>query len=67
MKCSANCTESGPDPPTPFAREGGLSSDRPAEATPLAALDDLMAVVESLCPVPHPEQRSFKFHDKFLL
>jgi hypothetical protein len=38
----------------PFAAEGGLGASVRREEDPYRALDDLMAVVEALCPVWPP-------------
>ena len=38
----------------PFAAEGGLAARPCVEDDPYRALDDLMAVVEALCPVWPP-------------
>jgi len=35
---------------TPFAASAGVRSPAPLEADPYAALDELMVVVEALCP-----------------
>lgn len=43
----------------PFAAEGGLRAPLPLEGDPYAALDDLMAVVEALCPA-RPERDVFR-------
>lgn len=39
---------------SPFVAEGGVSSPSPAPADPYQALDELMAVIEELCPVWPP-------------
>lgn len=49
MDFSAKSTE------PPLAAEGGLAAPEQHAADPYAALDDLMAVVEALCPV-RPER-----------
>ncbi len=38
----------------PFAAEGGLEAPARLGQDPYAALDDLMAVVEAVCPVGPP-------------
>lgn len=42
-----------------FAADGGLDAPMPPPADPLQALDDLMAVIEELCPV-WPPRDTFK-------
>jgi hypothetical protein len=58
---------SPPNPITPFAAEGGLP---PAPVDPgrdpLRALDELMVVVEALCPV-WPDRSTFENSSRFLL
>lgn len=43
----------------PFAAEGGLRRVPKREEDPFRALDDLMVVVEALCPT-WPERRPFE-------
>jgi hypothetical protein len=43
----------------PFAAEGGLRRVPKREEDPFRALDDLMVVVEALCP-KWPERRPFE-------
>jgi hypothetical protein len=43
----------------PLLGEGGLSKPVPAAADPFMALDDLMQVVEALCP-KWPEREPFR-------
>lgn len=50
----------------PFAAEGGVSRVPKPEEDPFRALDDLMAVVEALCP-KWPERRPFERTDKMRL
>lgn len=50
---------SSPEPTdAPLIADGGLPSAAPASEDPFAALDDLMAVVEALCPV-WPARKTF--------
>jgi hypothetical protein len=42
---------SAKSPEPPIAAEGGLAMPERREGDPYRALDDLMAVVEALCPV----------------
>ena len=42
----------------PLAADGGLIREPPPPADPFQALDDLMAVIEELCPV-WPERATF--------
>ena len=49
----------------PFAAAGGLQAPPAAPSDPLAALDDLMVVVEALCPrwpsrAPFPDGGVFR-------
>ena len=60
MNFSATQTE------TPLAGEGGLSAPAWAGEDPYQALDDLMAVVETLCPV-WPQRAKFVDGGKMLL
>jgi hypothetical protein len=52
----------------PIAAEGGLErrANDPRSADPYAALDDLMVVVEALCP-KWPERESSLKDGKFVL
>lgn len=53
MKSSKPSTDSSPAPTAdkhPLAVEGGVVSVASAPRDPYAALDDLMVVVEALCP-----------------
>lgn len=50
----------------PFVAEGGISLPIPVPADPYAALDDLMKVVEALCPI-WPERETFKEGSYWLL
>jgi hypothetical protein len=43
-------------PDAPFAAEGGLRAPSPVDGDPYQALDDLMTVVEALCPVWPPRE-----------
>lgn len=45
MSCSEKSTDA------PIIAEGGVSTPPPAPADPYQALDELMAVIEELCPV----------------
>lgn len=49
-----------------LAAEGGVSASRESSRDPYEVLDDLMAVVEALCPV-WPERPTFRDTDRFLL
>jgi hypothetical protein len=55
-----------PQTETPLAGEGELSTPAWAGNDPYQALDDLMAVVETLCPV-WPERDTFVDGGKMLL
>lgn len=44
-----SCSATFPEPP--FAAEGGIPAPSPSDGDPYQALDELMAVVEALCPV----------------
>jgi len=47
------------NPEPPFVRDGGLPPSRaPIARDPFDALDDLMTVVEALCP-QWPERKTF--------
>ncbi len=50
----------------PFAASAGVQSPVPLEGDPYAALDDLMVVVEALCP-EWPERPPFKEGGRMLL
>ena len=51
----------------PLVRDGGLPDARAAtDRDPFEALDDLMAVVEALCPT-WPQRGTFEESSKFLL
>jgi hypothetical protein len=50
----------------PFVAEGGLPAVPQREDDPYRALDDLMVVVEALCPVC-PQRGTFPSDAKFLL
>jgi len=50
----------------PLAASGGLEAPRPALDDPCQALDELMSVVEALCPV-WSERPTFSDNDRFLL
>lgn len=51
MNCSPNSTDDDPTPRhTVLVAEGGIVIPRDAVEDPFAALDDLMVVVEALCP-----------------
>jgi len=52
--------------PHPLAAEGGVSVSPESTRDPYEVLDDLMAVVEELCPV-WPERPTFRETDRFLL
>jgi hypothetical protein len=56
------------DNPTdhPIVAEGGLLAMPVQVADPFAALDDLMAVIEALCP-EWPERGTFTAMDRLLL
>lgn len=51
-----SCFEKSPD--VPMVAEGGLSPPVVAPPDPFQVLDDLMAVVEELCPV-WPQRGTF--------
>jgi hypothetical protein len=53
-------------PEPPFAAEGGLAARQPAAADPYQALDELMAVVEALCP-RWPPRGTFPARGRMLL
>jgi hypothetical protein len=50
----------------PFVAEGGLPYVSGNPSDPFQALDDLMVVVEALCPV-WPQRELFRTSDVFLL
>jgi hypothetical protein len=50
----------------PFAADGGVEPLRRVELDPYRALDELMAVVEALCPV-WPERETFHTGTRMLL
>lgn len=66
MKSSAKSPEPQPETPTPFTAEAGIGRDPTCERDPMARLDELMAVVEALCPEP-PQHPLFSDRDMFLL
>lgn len=58
---------SSPEPmPHPLAADGGVSASPESTRDPYAVLDDLMVVVEALCPA-WPERPTFRETDRFLL
>ena len=59
---------SGPaNPDTPFFRDGGLPPARTqATRDPFDTFDDLMTVVEALCPI-WPERGTFSDSSTFLI
>ena len=50
----------------PFTAGGGLTGRPTTERDPYEALDDLMTVVEALCP-RWPPRENFRDSDRFLL
>lgn len=50
----------------PLAAEGGIDSPPSSEREPYALLDDLMVVVEALCP-EWPERETFRSDGIWLL
>jgi hypothetical protein len=50
----------------PFAAEGGIDSPVEVTGDPYAALDELMAVVEAICP-EWPQRETFRDGGKMLL
>lgn len=58
--------ETPPDPEQPLIGEGGVRAAIPAPADPYQVLDELMAVVEALCPT-WPQRETFAYMDKMLL
>lgn len=51
---------------SPIAAEGGMTTPPRADEDPYRTLDDLMAVVEALCPV-WPPRNSFRPGGRMLL
>ncbi|MBX5462116.1 MAG: hypothetical protein IRZ28_13640 [Steroidobacteraceae bacterium] len=65
MKFAEGCARSGVEPP--LAADGGLPASPPArERDPYEVLDDLMVVVEALCP-RWPPRETFKAEGVWLL
>ena len=60
MNSSSNSTDQ------PFASDAGVTPPAGSEEDPYRTLDDLMAVVEALCPT-WPERRTFVESGKMLL
>jgi hypothetical protein len=60
MSSSTNSTDQ------PFANDGGLVRSTPSDEDPYRTLDDLMAVVEALCP-NWPERGVFAESGKMLM
>jgi hypothetical protein len=58
--------ETSPDPEQPLIGEGGVRVAIAAPTDPYQALDDLMTVVEALCPT-WPQRETFTHMDKMLL
>ena len=52
--------------PAPLAAESGVPGSLESTRDPYEVLDDLMAIVEALCPV-WPEQPTFGDSNRFLL
>jgi hypothetical protein len=50
----------------PFANDGGMKSPAAVEADPYRVLDELMVVVEALCPI-WPKREIFRDSGKMLL
>ena len=50
----------------PFAAEGGIATSPAGSRDPFEMLDDLMAVIEALCPV-WPQRETFAGATQFLL
>lgn len=51
----------------PFAADGGITHAPVATSRdPLEVLDDLMTVIEALCPV-WPDRETFSSSDRFLI
>lgn len=50
----------------PFVAEGGVAPQARYDEDPLAVLDDLMVVVETLCPV-WPQRETFASAGEMLL
>jgi hypothetical protein len=59
-----NFSKNSPD--QPLAGDGGISVTPPQSEDPYRALDDLMSVVEALCPV-WPERETFVNGGRMLL
>ena len=59
-------TSSKKTPDQPFANSGGLERSARRDSDPYRALDDLMAVVEALCPT-WPQRDTFVTSGKMLL
>lgn len=59
-------TSSAKSAEPPFAADGGLDLPPPEAADPYRALDELMVVVEALCPV-WPERGTFPANSRMLL
>lgn len=56
-----------PENGQPFAADGGITHVQAATGRdPLEALDDLMMVIEALCPV-WPNREIFSSTDRFLI
>lgn len=55
-----------PEPENPLAGDGGVHTAAAPPGDPYGALDDLMAVIESLCPT-WPEREIFAGSGKMLL
>lgn len=49
-----------------FVAEGGMAPSASTEKDPFQALDDLMVVIEALCPV-WPQRKTFEKSCKFRL
>lgn len=60
MSCFANCADA------PLAAEAGLSAPPPAGEDPWRTFEEVMAVVEALCP-EWPQRPTFPQDAKFLL
>lgn len=52
--------------PEHFVAEGGIMTPATSEKEPFEALDDLMVVIEALCPV-WPQRKTFEKARQFLL
>lgn len=64
MKLPEHVAGLGADPP--LAAEGGLPGSPPHKGDPYEALDDLMVVIEQLCP-RWPQRGTFKADGLWLL